>query len=180
MELYSSTKDIAAETEIALKHPVTSPNLSQPPPRIPMAPPEQNTAFKPEYYFFYGSLQDKCRLAKILERPERLDLQRATIVGWTYKMWGDYPALVPGSPGNTVQGMACEIKRITERNRLIQYETTAYKIQDCEIQLDRGTVKGKTFVWDGDPEALHDGIFDLKDWILNQLDIRCVEEGAVR
>ncbi|KAJ6024148.1 hypothetical protein N7540_004945 [Penicillium herquei] len=146
-----------------------------------MNPPEQSTAFQEEYYFFYGSLQDNSCLAKILKRPHRLELHPARLVGWTYKMWGDYPALLSGSQGNTVHGMACEIQTITERDRPIQYETAAYKLQDCWIQLDRGLiVRGKTFVWDGDSEALHDGIFDLKDWVLKQRDIRCVEKGVRR
>jgi hypothetical protein len=91
-------------------------------------------------------------------------------------MWGDYPALVTvlseNSNTNSVRGVACEIQTIAERDRLIKYETTAYRIEDCWIEFERGpSVRGKTFVWDGEAESLHEGSFDLKDWIFKQRDI---------
>lgn len=71
-----------------------------------------------------------------------------------------------------MHGVACEIQKITERDRLIKYETTAYRIEDCWIKLERGSsVRGKIFVWDGDLKSLREGSFDLKDWILKQQDI---------
>jgi hypothetical protein len=82
-------------------------------------------------------------------------------------MWGDYPALVKSSPDDIVKGMAYRVCSIRERERLVQYETSAYRVQGCRICFEDGTwTFGKTFVWDGDVEELRKGSFDLRDWLL--------------
>ncbi|KAJ5985707.1 hypothetical protein N7499_008002 [Penicillium canescens] len=126
-----------------------------------------------EYYFFYGSLMDRPKLAEILEKPGWHELHSAKIVGCDCKMWGEYPALVRGSPEDVIHGMAFEVRTSKERDSLIAYgtayETGAYDLQDCVIDLDgRGRVNGKTFVWNGEFSSLRAGTFDLKDWKLNQ------------
>lgn len=84
-------------------------------------------------------------------------------------IWGDYPALIQSSPNNIVTGLAYEVRSIRERERLVHYETAAYRIQACMIYFEDGTcTSGKTFVWDGDVEGLREGVFDLRDWLLKE------------
>ncbi|KAJ5137116.1 hypothetical protein N7448_005670 [Penicillium atrosanguineum] len=86
-------------------------------------------------------------------------------------MWGDYPALVP-SPGYTTKGMSYKVRSPREWDHLAGYETDAYKLQPCLIDLGHGhSVQGKTFVWDDDKELLRYGTFDLKDWLLKQKEL---------
>lgn len=78
-------------------------------------------------------------------------------------MWGEYPALLVGPTDEIVHRMVCEIQRLTDRDRLFRYETSAYQIQGCCVELRNGmSVMGKTFVWDGELEALCEGSFELK------------------
>lgn len=115
---------------------------------------------------------DRSVLARVLKNPERVELQCAKIVGWRCKMWGEYPALVRGSTTDIVHGVAYEVQTITERERLIAYETNAYKLQECRLELQNGSsIMGKMFVWDGDSEFLREGSFDLKDWMLKQKEL---------
>ncbi|KAJ5661479.1 uncharacterized protein N7477_009095 [Penicillium maclennaniae] len=124
--------------------------------------------FRVEYYFFYGSLMDRTVLARVLQKHHRPEIYPASLKGWQRKMWGEYPAL-DHSPGYTTKGTAYEVRSSRERDRLIGYETDAYKVQPCLIDVGHGhSVQGKTFVWDDDPELLRYGTFDLKDWLLKQ------------
>jgi gamma-glutamylcyclotransferase (GGCT)/AIG2-like uncharacterized protein YtfP len=121
-----------------------------------------------EYYFFYGTLMDRAVLARILQQPHRPEIYPASINGWQCQMWGEYPALVLGSD-YTVRGMAYEVRSPRERDRLTSYETDAYKLQNCLIEFELGrSVRGRTFVWNGDTGLLRQGTFDLKDWLLKQ------------
>jgi hypothetical protein len=126
-----------------------------------------------EHYFFYGTLMDRPTLAKILHKPGWHELHSAKIVGWECMMWGEYPAAVSGSAKDVIQGTAFEVRTTGERDNLIAYEaayeTGAYGLEDCIIDLDAGgVVNGKMFVWKGDSSSLQKGTFDLKDWQLSQ------------
>ena len=125
---------------------------------------------KETYFFFYGTLMDRSVLAKVLKKPERVELQPARLVGWSCKMWGEYPALLAESTGNIAYGVPCEVQTTTDRERLMEYETNAYRLQECRIELGNrpSSVMVQTFVWDGDLETLREGSFDLKDWVLKQ------------
>lgn len=128
----------------------------------------ERPGFRVEYYFFYGSLMDRSVLARVLQKQHRPEIYPATLKGWQCKMWGDYAALVH-SPGYTTKGMAYEVRSPRERDCLVAYETDAYKIQPCLIDIGHGhSVQGKTFIWDDDTELLRYGTFDLKDWLLKQ------------
>jgi gamma-glutamylcyclotransferase (GGCT)/AIG2-like uncharacterized protein YtfP len=130
--------------------------------------PDDN-GFRVEYYFFYGTLMDHSTLAKVLDDPGWPELYPAQIVGWSCKLWGDYPALLVGPSGNVIHGMVYEVKSPKEQDRLIRYETSAYQIQKCFIEFEDGTsVVGKTFTWNADMQLLREGTFDLKDWLLKQ------------
>lgn len=86
-------------------------------------------------------------------------------------MWGEYPVLLAGPTDEIVHGMACEIQRLSDRDRLLTYETSAYRIQGCCIELRNGmSVMGKTFVWDGKLEALREGSFELKEWVMKRME----------
>lgn len=122
--------------------------------------------WKPVYYFFYGSLMDDEQLTTVLRLTSPPVLRPASIVGYSIKLWGPYPALVDGPPGNVVNGMMYEVRRENHERRLAYYETSSYKCVSCPITPGTGEeqITGKTFVWAGEPEELSEGTFDLEAW----------------
>ena len=106
-------------------------------------------------------------------------LHPATIFGWRMKMCSSaYPALVPGSPTDTVHGVACIIRSMKEADKLAEYETDMYRIESCEIHLDGDDdgskvekVNGRIFVWNADESLLNEGSFDLRDWVLKRREL---------
>ena len=80
-------------------------------------------------------------------------------------MWGIYPALVP-SPGSTVRGMVYEVETWEQVERLRRYETGAYEMWRCVIEVERGMriEEGWTFGWAGErgSRELEEGGFDLE------------------
>ena len=111
---------------------------------------------------------DEQQLKKVLRLDSPPDLRPASIVGYSIKMWGPYPALVDGPPGNVVNGVVYEVTREDHERRLAYYETDAYRSALCYIQPADGgeQIYGKTFVWADDPndEDLAVGSFDLEGW----------------
>jgi hypothetical protein len=124
-----------------------------------------------EWYFFYGSLMDPAQLQRVLglrDRPR--NLVPAEIVGYHIQMWGPYPTLLDGPPGNVVKGMAYEVEGGEYKDRLAAYETNNYQEHKCTIRLEGGArVSGTTFEWVGDMGELKDGSFDLRDWQMAHL-----------
>lgn len=128
-------------------------------------------AFRKEFYFFYGSLMDLSTLAKVLQLLFRPNLYPSQIVGYSCKLWGPYPALVDGPPGAIVYGMAYEVQSSEEADRLQAYETDHYIPRACTIKLQNGMkVGGKVFMWNVDKSLLKEGVFDLKDWQMKNLE----------
>lgn len=127
--------------------------------------------FRPEYYFFYGTLRDPSTLTAVLKpRRDLPQLFPAKIIGYHCMLWGLNPALLDGPQGASVYGMAFEVKSRIDRDRLKSYETDNYKISACRIEFEDGsTVLGRTFKWNADKSLLKEGTFDLKDWKMNQL-----------
>jgi gamma-glutamylcyclotransferase (GGCT)/AIG2-like uncharacterized protein YtfP len=124
----------------------------------------EDTAFRKELYFFYGSLMDSSTLARVLRLRELPELRPAKIVGYHCKLWGPYPALVDGPSDATVHGTAYEVQSPAERERLEWYETYHYKNSACSIELEDGRmVAGRTFKWNEDPALLEEGTFDLNE-----------------
>lgn len=125
-----------------------------------------------EWYFFYGSLMDPKQLQRVLglrETPK--DLRPAEIIGYHIRMWGPYPVLLDGPPGNVVKGVAYEVEGGENKDKLAAYETANYTEQLCLIQFGENKsvgfgegTSGTTFIWAGDEGELKDGSFDLKDW----------------
>ena len=122
---------------------------------------------KPRRLFFYGSLMDPEVLQTILRLPKPPSMEKGRIVGYKVRMWGIYPTLVPDA-GTTVLGTVWVSTKYTDLLSLQRYETSAYKLCECQVILDGHgvdtVVEGLTFCWAGDPQSrdLQDGEFDFE------------------
>ncbi|ROW03030.1 hypothetical protein VMCG_05738 [Cytospora schulzeri] len=127
---------------------------------------EARDRVKREYYFFYGSLMYPEMLRHVLGLSELPEVKPAEVLGYRTKLWGPYPALVDGEPGEPVKGMACEIEGGEHKDRLQDYETACYRTAKCMIRVEglEEAVLGTTFMWNGDEDDLDDGSFDQKSW----------------
>ncbi|MCJ1431265.1 hypothetical protein MMC27_000616 [Xylographa pallens] len=112
----------------------------------------------PVWYFFYGTLCDPAVLAAQLgvARDTPLGLQDARVRGGVLKTWARrYKALVDEPPGRggggVVDGKAYAVRSAEEEEALRGYETGAYEVVRCEIELRGGkeAVKGCTFRFQG-------------------------------
>ena len=116
-------------------------------------------------WFFYGSLMDPDVLQRILDLPERPLFQRGKLLGFKIKMWGIYPAAVPSSSDNRIEGMVYALESQEHLKRLEAYETTAYTWCNCTLEMEDGSVvkDGRTFCWAGDENSreLQEGEFDF-------------------
>lgn len=121
--------------------------------------------FQPFHMFFYGSLMDSEVLQAILDLPELPTTRPATISGFSIKMWGIYPTLIPCHSGS-VTGTVWEVTSESQFDRLAAYETAAYRWDECNAVLEDGEVikNCRTFCWAGEPNSkeLEDGSFDLE------------------
>jgi len=50
--------------------------------------------WKPTHYFFYGSLTDERQLMEVLHLDSPPILRPASVIGYSIKLWGQYPALI--------------------------------------------------------------------------------------
>ncbi|EER24810.1 hypothetical protein CPC735_001550 [Coccidioides posadasii C735 delta SOWgp] len=120
-------------------------------------------------YFFYGTLQDPCMLTEILGLDAKLNLRPGYITGYSAKLWGQYPALIDGPPGNIIEGMVFDVQTVKQGARLAEYETQAYSVKPCFIKYTDGkepaTAYGNVFMFVGDERELSEGEFDLKLWL---------------
>lgn len=98
-----------------------------------------------------------------------LDLRPGYITGYSCKLWGQYPALIDGPPGNIVEGMVYNVQTIEDGGKLAEYETRNYRAQPCFITYtddkEPATADGNAFTFVGDPRELDEGEFDLKLWL---------------
>lgn len=143
-------------------HPPQAPPLPAQGARDPFAPPTGP-------YFFYGTLMDPSFLSEVLNLPQKPTIRPAELIGYSLKLWGQYPALVNGPTGAVVEGMVCEIETEKHAKRLAQYETSAYDRAPCRIRFTDGKepeeVSGTTFVYAGNPMDVSEGRFDLGVWL---------------
>lgn len=120
-------------------------------------------------YFFYGTLMDPSLFSEILSLPEKPILRPAKLVGYSLKLWGQYPALVDGPTGAVVEGMVCDIQTQKHAERMAEYETSAYRPMACRIRFLDGNepreAGGTTFKYIGNPIDLSEGNFDLAVWL---------------
>ncbi|KAJ8122583.1 hypothetical protein ONZ43_g1259 [Nemania bipapillata] len=145
--------------------------------------------FEPFYFFFYGSLQVRNVLHRVIglrsnifsrsscdmssDEPKETApfLENASIQGWKIKMWGPYPALVPAAADEAVQGTAWLCDKPEYVPRLCTYESDAYRMAYCDVSVPAADGNGveviknaRTFVSDLDDEDLEDGEFDLEGY----------------
>jgi hypothetical protein len=101
----------------------------------------------PVWYFFYGTLTDASVLLKLFGPDYQAEYHAATIRGGTLKSWGRYYALVDDpSHTNLVLGKAVLIETREQEDLLRAYETNAYEVVRCSIEMDSDMrVDGLTF-----------------------------------
>jgi gamma-glutamylcyclotransferase (GGCT)/AIG2-like uncharacterized protein YtfP len=120
-------------------------------------------------YFFYGTLMDPQLLSEILSLSEIPTLHPTKIIGYSLKLWGQYPALVDGETGEAVEGMVYHVDEPKHAERLAEYETNAYWPAPCLINVMEGEhsaeIRGTTFKYIGNPMDTSDGTFDLNTWL---------------
>ena len=129
--------------------------------------PADPTPWKAVHYFFYGSLMDEGQLASVLNLDSPPALRPASVVGYSIKMWGPFPALIEAPTGNVVSGVVYEVQEGVHEEWLVNHETNAYRCTRCDIKLGEGgeMISGKTFVWADEPdEGLSEGSFDFEAW----------------
>ncbi|KAF2125903.1 hypothetical protein P153DRAFT_348110 [Dothidotthia symphoricarpi CBS 119687] len=119
----------------------------------------------PCHMFFYGSLMDPDVLQAITGLPEAPLVKKGTITGFSIRMWGTYPALVPCSTGE-VKGTVWELTSEAHFRRLADYETLAYTWCECNVVLEDGKSLSscRTFCWAGDVNSqdLEEREFDFE------------------
>lgn len=72
-------------------------------------PGQEKPLFKPCHLFLYGSLMDPEVLQSVLGLPELPILQKGWVTGFTMKMWGIYPALIPKVGVTKVMGAVWKV-----------------------------------------------------------------------
>ena len=72
--------------------------------------------------------------------------------------------------------MAFRLEKARHLERLEAYEGESYRFEDVEIRIAGGrTVRGRTFVWNGERGELRGGKFDFRDWVMGEVE----REGRV-
>ena len=102
----------------------------------------------PVWYFFYGSLASAAKLSSLLGIAEReIVLRDASVTGGVLSKWGGYKALVDGPADARVDGMAFEVWDEEQEDTLRVYETEAYEVVRCCIDVGGGKkrLRGCTF-----------------------------------
>lgn len=119
-------------------------------------------------YFFYGSLSDPAMLRDVLGLETKPEPRPATITGYEYKLWGQYPVFLD-APEKIVHGAVYYVKTEEHGERLASYETDHYRPDPCRINYTDGKerVNGfcHVFKFVGNIRDLSDGTFDLASWL---------------
>ncbi|KAF5588858.1 poly(A) polymerase pla1 [Fusarium pseudocircinatum] len=137
----------------------------------PLKPPSQIDLFAPPTgpYFVYGTLMDPKMLADVLRLEEKPKLRPAKIIGYSKKLWGQYPAMQDGPQGAEVSGFVYNVQSVAHAKRLAEYETNNYLAKPCLIQYTDGKEPaedlGHVFMYAGNPRDLQEGDFDLGKWL---------------
>ncbi|SPJ78782.1 uncharacterized protein FTOL_07173 [Fusarium torulosum] len=137
----------------------------------PPKPPALVDLFEPPVgpYFVYGTLMDPTMLADVLGVEEKPELRPAKIVGYSRKLWGQYPAIQDGPQGAEVHGTVYHVQSVAHAKRLSGYETNSYKAKPCLIQYTDGKEPaedfGYVFMFVGNPRDLEEGDFNLQVWL---------------
>ncbi|KAF5620174.1 poly(A) polymerase pla1 [Fusarium sp. NRRL 52700] len=152
--LISRMRNVSEDWFYRSPKPPTSAELSEP----PTGP-----------YFVYGTLMDPKMLADVLRLKERPKLRSAKIVGYSKKLWGQYPALQDGPQDAEVSGAVYHVQSVAHAKRLAEYETNSYRAKPCIIQYtdekEPAEDFGHVFMFVGNPRDLQEGEFDLGKWL---------------
>ncbi|KAG8156962.1 hypothetical protein KVR01_013184 [Diaporthe batatas] len=129
--------------------------------------PEPDKPFTPCHIFFYGSLMSPQVLQTVAKLENTPLTQKGIVKGFKIKMWGIYPAAIPCSDTvDTVAGTVWHVDEYSQLARLQEYETGAYKLYECEIEVEGGEkLSGsKMFCWAGEHDSpeLEEGVFDFE------------------
>ncbi|KAF5560051.1 poly(A) polymerase pla1 [Fusarium napiforme] len=120
-------------------------------------------------YFVYGTLMDPKMLADVLRLKEKPKLRPAKIIGYSKKLWGQYPALQEGPQDAQVSGAVYYVQSVAHAKRLAEYETNSYLAKPCLIQYTDGKEPaeefGHVFMYVGNPRDLQEGDFNLGKWL---------------
>jgi len=127
-------------------------------------PPVSRYTYKPELFFFYGTLTDPLQLQQVLQLPEPPILKPARVPSRKIMLWGQYPTLVNGTFDDFVDGMAYFVETEEQLKMLQHYETDAYVVVGARIIVDGEKVGGCAFEWLGDKGELREGSWSLKEW----------------
>lgn len=126
---------------------------------------EMELPFKPCHVFFYGSLMDAQVLQTVAQLANPPPIRRGLVRGFRVKMWGIYPTVIPDKHG-VVAGTVWHMDDPSHLPRLQEYETRAYKLCDCEVELEEGhrLLASKIFCWAGETDSpeLEEGVFDFE------------------
>ena len=121
-------------------------------------------------YFFYGTLQHPKVVSSVLsltKEEESPELRPAKVIGYHRMLWGPYPALVDGVPGEVVQGKGMKIESQGHAKRLQEYETNAYEVRSVTIVYTDGEEpteeQGFAFLA-VDKSDLEEGKWNLEEW----------------
>ncbi|KAH8175377.1 gamma-glutamyl cyclotransferase, AIG2-like domain-containing protein [Sarocladium implicatum] len=131
----------------------------------PPEPPALVDLFEPPTgpYFVYGTLMDPRMLANVLGVEEKPELRPAKVVGYSRKLWGQYPAMQDGPQGAEVDGAVYHVQSVAHAKRLAEYETNSYEAKPCLIQYTDGKEPaedfGHVFMFVGNQRDLQDGEF---------------------
>jgi hypothetical protein len=111
---------------------------------------------------------DPIMLADVLGLEEKPELRPAKIVGYSRKLWGQYPAMLDGPQDAEVDGAVYHVQFVAHAKRLAEYETSSYRAEPCLIQYTDGKEPaddyGHVFMFVGSQKDLQDGEFNLEVW----------------
>ena len=105
-------------------------------------------------------------LKSVLGLSKLPEAETCFITGFTIKMWGIYPTLVPSDETDVkITGTFWKVSNSEQVMRLSAYESKAYTTTQVTIFPDYGEPieNGQAFCWAGDPNSsdLDHGSFDL-------------------
>ena len=108
----------------------------------------------PVWYFFYGTLASGPKLRSLLSLPEDETpiLHKASVMGGKMETWGEgkYKALVDGPETSRIKGSAYQVVSEEHEDALRKYETEAYEVVRCVIEMNGTPVEGCTFRFVGE------------------------------
>jgi hypothetical protein len=112
----------------------------------------------PVLYFFYGTLADPARLARLFGvcASELQILRPAVLLDGRIRTWaGKYRALID-EPGTMVNGFVYACTSVDQEDALRVYEGDAYEVVAARLIVDGEEIMGRTFRFAGFEDELTD------------------------